>query len=77
MRALTVHPGTPNSAGHTNSIGEVDLASDIIVECSGVPSVVVDVLYQSGHDGVVCLDIFADALDGRKDDVKVVLEIGS
>jgi threonine dehydrogenase-like Zn-dependent dehydrogenase len=40
---------------HTEPIGEIGLALDIIVECSGVPSVVVDVLYQSGHDGIVCL----------------------
>jgi threonine dehydrogenase-like Zn-dependent dehydrogenase len=40
---------------HTKPIGEIGLAPDIIVECSGVPSVVVDVLYQSGHDGIVCL----------------------
>jgi threonine dehydrogenase-like Zn-dependent dehydrogenase len=40
---------------HAKPIGEIGLAPDIIVECSGVPSVVVDVLYQSGHDGIVCL----------------------
>jgi glucose 1-dehydrogenase len=40
---------------HTKPIGELGFAPDIVVECSGVPSVVVDVLYQSGHDGVVCL----------------------
>ncbi|WP_199506353.1 glucose 1-dehydrogenase [Geodermatophilus sp. TF02-6] len=40
---------------HTQPIGEIGLAPDVIVECSGVPSVVMDVLYQSGHDGVVCL----------------------
>jgi threonine dehydrogenase-like Zn-dependent dehydrogenase len=40
---------------HTEPVGEIGLAPDIIVECSGVPSVVVDVLYQSGHDGIVCL----------------------
>ena len=40
---------------HTKPIAEIGLAPDVIVECSGVPSVVVDVLYQSGHDGIVCL----------------------
>jgi glucose 1-dehydrogenase len=40
---------------HTEAIGEIGVVPDIIVECSGVPSVVVDVLYQSGHDGIVCL----------------------
>lgn len=40
---------------HTQPIGETGLAPDVILECSGVPSVVVDVLCQTGHDGVVCL----------------------
>jgi threonine dehydrogenase-like Zn-dependent dehydrogenase len=40
---------------HTKAIGELGLAPDIVVECTGVPSVVVDVLYESGHDGIVCL----------------------
>ncbi len=40
---------------HTEPITEIGLAPDVIVECSGVPSVVVDVLGQSGHDGIVCL----------------------
>lgn len=39
---------------HTRPIGDVGLAPDVIVECTGVPSVVLDVLGQSGHN-VVCL----------------------
>jgi threonine dehydrogenase-like Zn-dependent dehydrogenase len=40
---------------HRRPIGEVALEPDIILECSGAPAVVVDVLSQSGRDGVVCL----------------------
>ena len=40
---------------HTVPITELGMAPDVIVECSGIPSVVVDVLCQSGRDGVVCL----------------------
>lgn len=40
---------------HTVPIGALDLTPDIVVECSGVPSVVMDVLCASGHSGVVCL----------------------
>ena len=40
---------------HTEPIGEIGLAPDIIVECSGVPSVVIEVLSRSGHGGIVCL----------------------
>jgi glucose 1-dehydrogenase len=53
-----VKPRLTRSLGaqyHTQPIGELDVVPDVIVECSGVPSVVMDVLYQSGHDGVVCL----------------------
>ncbi|MFP5347320.1 MAG: glucose 1-dehydrogenase [Actinomycetes bacterium] len=56
---------------HTQSIGELDLQPDIILECSGVPQVVVDVLYQSGHDGVVCLTGVSPV--GRK----ITLDAGS
>jgi threonine dehydrogenase-like Zn-dependent dehydrogenase len=40
---------------HSTPLREVTLEPDIILECSGVPSVLVDVLSQSGRDGVVCL----------------------
>lgn len=40
---------------HTKPISDIGLEPDIILECSGVPSVVIDVLSQSGHDGIVCL----------------------
>jgi glucose 1-dehydrogenase len=40
---------------HSRSLGEVGLEPDIIVECSGVPSVIIEVFGRSGRDGVVCL----------------------
>lgn len=40
---------------HSRPMADVGLTPDIIMECSGVPSVVVDVLCRSGHDGIVCL----------------------
>lgn len=40
---------------HSTPITEAGLEPDIVLECSGVPSVVVEVLSASGHDGVVCL----------------------
>ncbi len=40
---------------HSEPTTESGLAPDVVVECSGVPSVVVDVLSQTGRDGLVCL----------------------
>lgn len=56
---------------HTAPMGETDLRPDVILECSGVPSVVVDVLRHSGHDGIVCLTGVSPT--GRK----VTLDMGA
>ena len=43
------------AAYHSSPLGEVGLEPDVVVECSGVPSVVVEAMQHSGRDGVVCL----------------------
>jgi glucose 1-dehydrogenase len=40
---------------HTTPIGELDLAADVVVECTGVPSVVFDVMGRNAPDAIVCL----------------------
>jgi glucose 1-dehydrogenase len=40
---------------HTESLPESKLNPDLVVECTGVPSVVVDVLTHNASNGVVCL----------------------
>lgn len=40
---------------HTRPLGDIGLSPDVVVECSGVPSVVVGVLDETGPAGVVCL----------------------
>ncbi len=40
---------------HSNSLPASGLAPDIVVECTGVTSVILDVLGQSATDGIVCL----------------------
>lgn len=49
---------------HTTPIGDLDFHPDVIVECSGVPSVVMDTLFHTGHSGIVCLTGVSPA--GRK-----------
>jgi threonine dehydrogenase-like Zn-dependent dehydrogenase len=40
---------------HATPVGELDLGADIVVECTGVPSVVFDVIGRNAPDAVVCL----------------------
>jgi threonine dehydrogenase-like Zn-dependent dehydrogenase len=40
---------------HAESVPDSGVRADIIVECTGVPSVVVDVMTHNATDGIVCL----------------------
>jgi threonine dehydrogenase-like Zn-dependent dehydrogenase len=40
---------------HAEPLSELDLAPDVIIECTGAPAVVLDVLGLTGNDGIVCL----------------------
>jgi threonine dehydrogenase-like Zn-dependent dehydrogenase len=40
---------------HAEPLTELDLALDVIIECTGAPAVVMDVIGLTGHDGIVCL----------------------
>ncbi len=56
-------PGLVTDLGatyHSDSLPASGLAPDIIVECTGVASVIVDVLNQVGRDGIVCLTGVSD-----------------
>ncbi len=49
---------------HTRPINEVGLEPDIIIECSGVPGVMVDVLTATGRSGITCF--VAAAAEGQR-----------
>ncbi|MFC8847813.1 MULTISPECIES: glucose 1-dehydrogenase [unclassified Micromonospora] len=40
---------------HTGSVGQLDLDPDVVVECTGAPSVVLDTMCKAGPTGIVCL----------------------
>jgi len=40
---------------HAGDIGELDLVPDVVIECTGAPAVVVDVMFKAGPSGIVCL----------------------
>ncbi|MDP9418245.1 MAG: glucose 1-dehydrogenase [Actinomycetota bacterium] len=40
---------------HTKRLPELGFEADVIVECSGVPNVVLDAMGTSAHSGIVCL----------------------
>ncbi|MEU8022282.1 glucose 1-dehydrogenase [Micromonospora haikouensis] len=40
---------------HTGSVGQLDLVPDVVVECTGAPSVVLDAMCKAGPTGIVCL----------------------
>ncbi len=40
---------------HSGPVADLDLAPDVIIECTGAPSVVMEVMGLTGHDGIVCL----------------------
>jgi glucose 1-dehydrogenase len=40
---------------HTRPLPETGVVPDVVVECTGVPSVVVDAITSTGQDGITCL----------------------
>lgn len=40
---------------HTNTVPELDFEPDIVIECTGAPTVVLDVIDKVGANGIVCL----------------------
>lgn len=40
---------------HSGPLEELKLKPDIVIECTGVPTLVMDVMRLTGHDGIVCL----------------------
>jgi threonine dehydrogenase-like Zn-dependent dehydrogenase len=68
QRGLTVHvldratsgpkPDLVGALGaiyHTGTVPELDVEPDVVLECTGAPAVVLDVMCQVGPTGVVCL----------------------
>jgi threonine dehydrogenase-like Zn-dependent dehydrogenase len=68
QRGLSVHVLDRNTTGpkpdlvrslgatyHTSPVGELDFEPDVVVECTGAPSVVLDAMCKVGPTGVVCL----------------------
>lgn len=68
QRGLTVHVLDRNTTGpkpdlvralgatyHTGSVDDVDVEPDVLVECTGAPTVVLDAMCKAGPTGVVCL----------------------
>jgi threonine dehydrogenase-like Zn-dependent dehydrogenase len=40
---------------HTVTVPELDFEPDIVIECTGAPTVVLDVMHKVGPNGIVCL----------------------
>ncbi|WP_197673917.1 glucose 1-dehydrogenase [Micromonospora narathiwatensis] len=40
---------------HASPVSELDFAPDVVVECTGAPSVVLDTMCKAGPTGIVCL----------------------
>jgi threonine dehydrogenase-like Zn-dependent dehydrogenase len=40
---------------HATPVSELDIDPDVVIECTGAPSVVLDVMCKVGHNGIVCL----------------------
>ena len=40
---------------HTDPLGQLDFDPDVIIECTGAPSVVLDAMCKAGPTGIVCL----------------------
>ncbi|WP_199737203.1 MULTISPECIES: glucose 1-dehydrogenase [Micromonospora] len=68
QRELSVHVLDRNATGpkpelvrslgatyHTTPVGELDFEPDVVVECTGAPSVVMDAMCKVGPTGIVCL----------------------
>lgn len=47
--------GALGATYHTGLVSELDLDPDIILECTGAPALVLDVMCKAGHNGIVCL----------------------
>ncbi|WP_405091271.1 glucose 1-dehydrogenase [Micromonospora sp. NBC_01392] len=68
QRELSVHVLDRNTTGpkpdlvralgatyHTSTVAELDLAPDVVVECTGAPPVVLDAMCKAAPNGIVCL----------------------
>jgi threonine dehydrogenase-like Zn-dependent dehydrogenase len=68
QRGLSVHVLDRNTTGpkpelvrslgatyHTSPVAELDLEPDVVVECTGAPTVVMDTMCKVGPSGIVCL----------------------
>jgi threonine dehydrogenase-like Zn-dependent dehydrogenase len=40
---------------HTGSLNKLGFKPDVIIECTGVSSVIAESMYQLGNDGILCL----------------------
>lgn len=47
--------GALGATYHTGTVPALDLDPDIILECTGAPALVLDVMCKAGHNGIVCL----------------------
>ncbi len=68
QRELSVHVLDRNTTGpkpdlvralgatyHTSSVTELDLRPDVVIECTGAPTVVLDAMCKAAPTGIVCL----------------------
>lgn len=68
QRELSVHVLDRNTSGpkpdlvralgatyHTSSVTELDLSPDVVIECTGAPTVVLDAMCKAAPTGIVCL----------------------
>jgi len=47
--------GALGATYHSGRVSDLDFAPDVVVECTGVPGVVIDVIEHTGPNGIVCL----------------------
>jgi glucose 1-dehydrogenase len=43
------------AAYHSSGVADLDLEPDVVIECTGAPSVVLDVICKAARNGIVCL----------------------
>ncbi|GAB7040726.1 glucose 1-dehydrogenase [Catenuloplanes niger JCM 9533] len=80
QRGLDVHVLDHNTEGHKPAlarelgvtyhpepVGEIDFEPDVIIECTAVPSIVLDVMAKVGPNGMACLTGVSDP--GRRNQV--------
>ncbi len=68
-------PGLVEDLGatyHAESLPESHLAPDVIIECTGVSSAVLDALAQSATDGIVCLTGVSDVGSTQQVDIGAI-----